>query len=503
MTTEANNGSQLAHRRASGTEIVACGDQHAVQFYDDDDFLTERLARFVAAGFESREPVLMVATRAHREACRRRLESRGIDVGRALEAGQLNVLDAHQLLESFMVGRHPDHSRFVAAIDPIVAGVLRSRAGRNVRAFGEMVDLLCRDGLVDAALQLEGYWNELLEGQPIDRLCSYSLASFEGCSRTSGFDRICEAHSRVSPAEDFAGVRGTDAELREITSLQQRARSLEAEIERRRAVERALRDALAARDEADEARNAALDREHAARHAAEAANGIKDEFLAMLSHELRTPLNAILGWSRMLRGGQLDAAKHERALETIERNARAQARLIEDLLDVSRIVAGNMRIDPRPMNLASVVESAIELVRPVADAKGLRVRFVLEPHGQVVLGDDDRLRQVVCNLVSNAVKFTPAGGAVEVRLAFASPHIVLSVTDDGVGISPDFMPFVFDRFRQAEAGAARAHGGLGLGLAIARNLVELHGGTIHAESRGPGLGARFEVRLPVALLDAT
>jgi len=226
------------------------------------------------------------------------------------------------------------------------------------------------------------------------------------------------------------------------------------------------------------------------------ANRVKDEFLATLSHELRTPLNAILGWTRLLRAGALPAAAADRALEKVERNARAQARLIEDLLDISRIASGKLRLELRPIDLAAIVNAAVESVRPAADAREL-VFDVSIQQPLASIGDPDRLQQVVWNLLSNAVKFTPPGGGVSVRLHRDGTSDVLEVSDTGIGIDPDFLGSVFDTFRQADASSTRQYGGLGLGLSIARRLSEMHGGTIKATSAGPGHGATFTVQLPV------
>ncbi len=239
----------------------------------------------------------------------------------------------------------------------------------------------------------------------------------------------------------------------------------------------------------------------AARAAAEGANRMKDEFLATVSHELRTPLNAVLGWASMLQGGALDAPARARAAETIERNARAQARLIEDLLDLSRIVQGKFVLAVGPVELVRVVEASLDTVRPAAEAKGVRLQPVLDSHATIV-GDAERLQQITWNLLSNAIKFTPRGGRVRVALRRAPSYVELSVADTGEGIEPAFLPHVFEPFRQADGGITRRAGGLGLGLSIVRSLVELHGGTVSAHSDGPGEGATFVVRLPMAPLRA-
>jgi PAS domain S-box-containing protein len=237
--------------------------------------------------------------------------------------------------------------------------------------------------------------------------------------------------------------------------------------------------------------------ERNARKQAEYANRAKDEFLATVSHELRTPLNAMLGWARLLRSGKLNDASSIRAIETIERNAKAQAQLIDDLLDISRIISGKLLIETRLVEPIPVIEAAISAVRPAADAKGIRFHVVLEAEAGPIYGDPTRLQQIVWNLLLNAVKFTQSEGVVEVRLERVDPNVEITVSDSGQGISPDFLPYVFDRFRQADDPNTRKHGGLGLGLAIVRHLVELHGGTIQAESPGIGRGATFKVRLPL------
>jgi CheY-like chemotaxis protein/anti-sigma regulatory factor (Ser/Thr protein kinase) len=223
----------------------------------------------------------------------------------------------------------------------------------------------------------------------------------------------------------------------------------------------------------------------------------KDEFLAVLSHELRTPLNTMLGWVRMLRTGQLEGARTSHALEVIERSTRTQARLIDDLLDVSRIITGKFVLEARPVSLIAVIEAALEAVTTTAEAKTITIINMLDPSSASVWGDPVRLQQVVVNLVSNAIKFTPAGGRVEVRLDRDGSAARLTVVDTGQGIHPDFLPHIFDPFRQADGSSTRAHGGLGLGLAIVRNLVELHKGSVEAESAGGGKGATFRVRLPL------
>jgi PAS domain S-box-containing protein len=249
-----------------------------------------------------------------------------------------------------------------------------------------------------------------------------------------------------------------------------------------------------------EEREYLLQSEQAARVEAERASRMKEEFLATLSHEIRTPLNAILGWAMMLRSGRLGPESAAEGIEVIERNARAQAQIIEDLLDMSRIISGKLRLDVQRSDLAKVIEAAAETVAPAAAAKDIRVQLVLDPRTGPVSGDPGRLQQVFWNLLSNAIKFTPKGGRVQVLLERVSSHLDVSIVDTGDGIDPAFLPHVFDRFRQADATTTRLHGGLGLGLAIVKQLVELHGGTVRAKSPGQGQGATFIVSLPLTVL---
>ena len=254
------------------------------------------------------------------------------------------------------------------------------------------------------------------------------------------------------------------------------------------------------RKAAEREREVLLESERAARVEAERASRMKDEFLATLSHELRTPLNAILGWSSMLAGGVIDASQSKQAIDVIARNARSQAQIIEDLLDMSRIISGKIRLDVQRIDLPSVLKTAIESVRPAADAKGVKLTSVLDPTPGVVSGDANRLQQIFWNLLTNAVKFTPKGGRVQVLLERVNSHVEASVIDSGEGISPEFLPQVFDRFRQADASTTRKHGGLGLGLSIVKNLVELHGGSISVRSAGKNQGSTFTVSLPLTVV---
>src|ERR1700736_4771669 len=239
---------------------------------------------------------------------------------------------------------------------------------------------------------------------------------------------------------------------------------------------------------------------HAARSEAERANGLKDEVLATLSHELRTPLTAVLGWATALRAVHSPTPELEQGLETIERNARVQAQIIEDLLDMSRIISGKVRLDVQRLDLPAVVAEAINTVRTSASAKGVRLQTIIDPLNAPVTGDPHRLQQVFWNLLSNAIKFTPKGGRIQVLLERVDSHVEVSIIDTGEGISPEFLPYIFNRFQQADPSTTRRHGGLGLGLAIVKELVELHGGSVRVKGGGTGKGATFIVSLPLTVL---
>lgn len=249
---------------------------------------------------------------------------------------------------------------------------------------------------------------------------------------------------------------------------------------------------------ADEEKKQLLENERIARNEAERANQLKDEFLATLSHELRTPLNAILGWSQLILQGTMGKEDIQRGLETIERNARAQNKLIEDLLEMSSIISGKVRLDVQRLDFACIADAAVESIAPAAEAKGIHIQKIIDPAAGWVSGDNNRLQQVIWNLLSNAVKFTPKGGTVEVIVERVASHLHVIVRDSGMGIKPEFLAYVFDRFRQADSTLTRNHGGLGLGLAIVKQLVGLHGGTVRVESDGEDKGSAFIISLPLA-----
>ncbi|HEX8181327.1 MAG TPA: ATP-binding protein [Pyrinomonadaceae bacterium] len=493
-TSSSSDIALQAHAPLADWDALADSD-HFVQFYEADDYLLDSLGGFIGTGLETDYACIVVATSEHRAGLEARLHARGLDVVAAAASGQYVSLDAAETLAQFMLGDAPDPARFTTIIENIIA---QAAAGqRRVRIFGEMVALLSGAGNYAGAIQLEELWNQLGTRHPFTLFCAYPMSGFTGAAHGESLGRVCAGHARVIPAESYTGLTEPDARLRAITQLQQKARALEAEVAERQQTEAALRAVQQQMQRELAERAQLLSREQSARAEAESANRLKDEFLATVSHELRTPLNAIMGWTHMLRSGRLDETAAERALETIDRNAQAQAQLVEDILDVSRMITGKLRLKIGRVDMASVINAAIDSVQLAADAKDIQLAVTLEPSARHIQGDTGRLQQVVWNLLSNAIKFTPIGGRVEVSLKRAGTSVEICVRDSGEGIKPEFLPYIFDRFRQADSTSTRRHGGLGLGLAIVRHLIEQHGGTVEAESPGADCGATFTIRLPL------
>jgi signal transduction histidine kinase/ActR/RegA family two-component response regulator len=477
--------------------------EHFVQFYETDTFLLDSLSGFIGMGLNEDNACIVVTTGAHRDGLEERLHGYGIDMNAARARGQYVVLDAAETLSKFMVDGSPEPGLFTEVIGGLIG---RGADGwPRVRAFGEMVALLWAEGNHDGAIRLEELWNNLQKTHPFSLFCAYPMHGFGGEELAGPLSNVCTAHSRVIPTESYTSLTNADDRLRTIVQLQQKAGLLEAEVRERKEAEDALRSVKAELEiqVADlhrvlDEREQLLAREQLARAEAESANRLKDEFLATVSHELRTPLTAIIGWSHMLQTDLVDAASMAHGLATIERNAKAQAQLVEDILDVSRIITGKLRLNVESVDMASIINAAIDTMQLAADSKGIQLGVTLDPSARHISGDAGRLQQIIWNLLSNAIKVTPAGGSVLVRLERAEQHVQILVCDTGEGIHADFLPFIFDRFRQADASSTRRHGGLGLGLAIVRHLVELHGGTVQADSPGQGCGATFTIRLPLA-----
>ncbi|HEV7763915.1 MAG TPA: ATP-binding protein [Thermoanaerobaculia bacterium] len=440
------------------------GSRHAVQFYENDDFLCRCVTSFVVNGLQANEPVVLVATEAHREKFAAQFRILGIDP----KDPRIIMLDARTTLDSFLNGNVLNEERFRMTL----GGTLERLSGggrARVRAYGEMVDLLWRDGNPAGAIELEEMWNGLAGLYSFSLLCSYPMGNFYKEAHGAAFNEICSAHSHVTPTEKFEPA-SSDDRAREIAILQQRALSLENEIELRKELENALRQSLRA----------------------------KDEFLATLSHELRTPLTAIIGWARMLEAGVVDPTLVTTAIGTIDRCARAQASLIDDLLDISRIITGKFSLRADVVDLAGIARGAVDTLRLAADARNITIDLHIPIGPTMVNGDATRLQQIVWNLLSNAMKFSKNGTRVTIEVMHDDTNALLTIRDEGRGIAAELLPHVFEPFRQGDSSSTRSHGGLGLGLAIVKHVTEMHGGTVLATSDGPDRGATFVVTLPRA-----
>ena len=446
---------------------------HLVQYYEKETFLYDRITDFLSDGLRGSDAGILIATQPHREAVAARLASRGVDVAGLVADGRYQALDAQETLAGFMVNKRPDAKRFEATIRP----VLRSARGgdRRVLAFGEMVALLWAEGNREAAIRLEELWNELARTETFHLLCAYPIVSFDDASYAKQFAEINATHTLVAPAESYT-VADADQRSRVIAALQQKAAALEAESRQREALEAALRSKI---DELAE-----IDRR-------------KDEFLAMLGHELRNPLAPVTTALQMMRIHERDAARVARSRDIVERQIEHMTRLIDDLLDVSRITRGKIDLREQPLLLSSVIERAVESARPLIDERGHRVSLDLPADPVLFLADPARLAQVFANLLNNAAKYTDVGGRIWVRARVEDGQIVVGVKDDGPGLTADLKKHVFDLFMQGPQTRSRARGGLGIGLTLVRRLVELHGGSVEALSDGPGTGTEIVVRLPL------
>jgi len=443
---------------------------HVVQFYEDDEFLCDVVADFAGLGLRNGEAVIVIAVEPHRRSIERRLAERGFEVGRAAAAYQLIFLDAPETLAKFMVDGMPDPDRLAAVIGGVVARA--TAGGRRTRGYGEMVDLLWRQGNHQAALALEAAWNEARTAMT-GLLCGYSMNGFVQESEAEDFSRVCGAHTAVEPTEVFREAEQLGRGREEIARLQQRARALETELGRRHELELALRRTL--------------ERE-------QLAGRTKDEFMAMLGHELRNPVGAIAMSIEVmgLRLGQ--AALEER--RAIGRQVKLLARLLDDLLDGARLAYGKVELRSEPLELSSVVGRALDMARPLIARKRHALCVSVSEHGLGVEGDSERLTQAIGNILTNAAKYTGERGTIRITGERSNGRVVLRVEDDGLGIAPELLPRVFEPFVQGDRSLDRSEGGLGMGLAVAKKLIELHGGTVSARSDGPGHGSEFTLSLP-------
>jgi signal transduction histidine kinase len=435
---------------------------HVVKFYEHEDDLYALVGAFFADGAATNDPLLVIARGSRHE--------RFVEAVRAHGRGSehLLLIDAEEALQAFMSGVLPDEERFVALMDELLTPL----AGGRLRAYGEMVDVLWENGNPEAAVRLEELWNRLAARHDFSLVCAYPIHRFDQESDRGLFDAVCARHTHVVPVHG----KSIGDEARLVAALQQRTRSLEIEIGKRKQLEDELRRLY---------------------ELAQESNRTKDQFLATLSHELRTPLTAILGWAHMLSLGGLDPETTRIGAQTIEQSARAQAAIVDDLLDLSCVVTGKITLRRELVDLAAAVSDAVQTCRLAAEAKQIAFSITAPPGRAIVMGDPTRLRQIVWNLMSNAIKYSDPGGRVEVSVERAGAAARIVVRDNGRGIAPPFLRHVFDPFRQADGSSTRRYGGLGLGLAIVKHLTELHGGTVEAASDGRGRGATFTITLPV------
>ena len=430
---------------------------HAVQFYERETYLLDGLTDYIGSALTANGAGIVIATRPHRDGLAQRLKARGLDVMGAGAQGRYVALDARDMLARFMVDGWPDPARFDDTVGTLIAKT-RERAPQ-IRAFGEMVALLWADGNREAAIRLEELWNELATRMPFSLLCAYPIEAFHDTTHTKPFADMNATHTQVIPAESYM--------------------RLEAETIQRRHAEAELRKKVELLADADRR---------------------KDEFLAMLGHELRNPLAPVTTALQLMRLHSDEPLRVARARETIERQVEHMTRLIDDLLDVSRITRGKIELRHEAVVLSSLVARAVEGARPVIDDRGHRLTLDLPDEPVALNGDPARLEQVLANLLNNAAKYTDVGGRIWVRAFVHDEQLILSVKDNGAGLTPAMREHVFDLFVQGPEVRAYTRGGLGIGLTLVRRLVEMHGGTVEVRSDGPGTGSEFIVRLPLGFV---
>ncbi|OLC55716.1 MAG: hypothetical protein AUH85_08575 [Chloroflexi bacterium 13_1_40CM_4_68_4] len=400
---------------------------HIVQFYENDPFLIDGVTRFIGAGLRTGHGGVVIATKPHRDHLEERLAEHGIDVAEARAAGRYQPLDAAEMLSSLMVGGWPDEKIFADLIGGAIARATAASSVQRVRAFGEMVALLWAEGQGEAAIRLEGLWNELAKNQPFSLLCGYPIGGFKNPKDAGPFTGITASHSTVIPAESYSTNLDADQRLRLVAQLQQKAAVLESEIAAR--IE--LQEQLQAKIE----ELADVDRR-------------KDEFLAMLGHELRNPLSPVTTALHLMRMHENDPTRTARAREIIERQVEHMTRLVDDLLDVSRITRGKIDLREETVALSEIVDRAVEIARPLIDERGHRLMLELPERPIQLVGDSARLEQVLANLLNNAAKYTDVGGHIWLRATADGRDAMISVRDDGDGLAPELRQQVFDLFVQ-------------------------------------------------------
>jgi signal transduction histidine kinase len=469
-------------KRANGVAMHAA--EHVVRFYETDAFLLDAVAAFCADAILAHEAALVVATPEHRAGVAERLRARGLlDAVGSHDA--YFSLDAADTLSQFLVNGEVDAARFMDVIGGVIARA--AKRGRQVRVFGEMVSLLVADGYPAAAIRLEELWNDLQAHHTpaFSLFCAYPMDHFGGEVHQDLFSEVCAAHSQVVPAESYMALPTADDRLRAIAELQQKAQSLETEIAERQLAEERLRRALEA--------------EHEARLDAEAALHVRDEFLSIAAHELRNPLaclslHAQVALQRLSRNEHVDATRTEHSLQSISIQATRLSRLLDRLLDVSRLEADHLTLQRRPTDLTALVEQVVSTTRASTDRHSIALETPASLQAWI---DPLRLEQVLANLLDNAIKHSPHGEPIAVTLSLPAPGTIeLTVSDRGIGIPIEARDQVFERFFQARPEDATQ--GLGLGLYVSRQIVELHGGEMRADFPTHG-GTRFVVTLPMGM----
>ena len=449
-------------------------DGHAVHFYDR-DYGAREVAAFLAEAIEAGGTALVIATPEHRRAIVEALASTSAaDPQAAIDVGRLVLLDAADTLAAICGGGEPTYEGLRREVGPLLAP--NGSLGARVRAYGEIVDLLAQASRFDAAVALESAWNRLLLEHPVELLCGYQLSAFDREGDSQAFRHTCAAHARVR-------VAGEDQAASELPPDR-----LVAELHRKARLARLAAERLALLE--------SLTAANRAREEAERMSQAKDEFLSMLGHELRNPLAPIVNALQLMKLRGSGELERERAL--IDRQVSHLLRLVEDLLDVSRITRGKIQLEQRSVELAEVVAQALETVGPTIAQRTHRLVVDVATEGLRVDGDPTRLAQVFANLLGNAAKYTPSDGRLELRAESEDGWLTVSIRDNGMGISPELLPAIFDPFVQGPRARDRSEGGLGLGLAIVHSLVRLHGGSVKATSGGIGKGSEFVVSLPLS-----
>lgn len=448
---------------------------HSVQFYGDDAVLLDGLSRFIGSALRAGDAGVVIATKAHRAGLAKRLTARGLDITLAAKQGRFISLDAAEVLAQFTLDGWPDGARFADLLGGIIGGAAAAvnSEHQRVAAFGEMVALLWAEGKREAAIRLEQLWNDLAQTHGFSLRCAYPMSFFSQAGDGVPLGKICAEHARVIPAESYTSLIGEEERLRAITFLQQKAQALETEIAERKRIEQMLRE-----------RNQEL------REAVSA----RDEFLSVAAHELKTPMTSLRAYAQLLlmsirRKREIAPERLGTALETIETQTGKLNSLVSHLLDRAQIEAGKLRIEPVRTDLVALVQAVVAQHQGRADYP---VVYDGPEHLDAAV-DPVRFEQVITNLVDNAIKYSPHGGTVSLRLEQGDGGIRLSVTDQGVGIPPEQREAVFDRFHQARG--ERHLSGMGLGLYITREIVALHGGSVRIEEP-EHRGSRFVVALP-------